>query len=83
LTRGAINGKRGDMKFTPTPLRGALIIDIEPIADDRGYFSYLYCARQAAEHGIARTVAQVKLSYNKRKGTVRGMHYQVPPAAER
>jgi dTDP-4-dehydrorhamnose 3,5-epimerase len=78
LTRGAINGKRGDMKFTPTPLRGALIIDIEPIADD----SYLYCARQAAEHGIARTVAQVKLSYNKRKGTVRGMHYQVPPAAE-
>jgi dTDP-4-dehydrorhamnose 3,5-epimerase len=70
------------MKFTPTPLGGALIIDLVPIADDRGYFSYLYCAREAAEHGIATGVAQVKLSYNKRKGTLRGMHYQVPPAAE-
>ena len=70
------------MKFTPTPLRGALIIDIEPIADDRGYFSYLYCAKEAAGHGIATRVAQVKLSYNRRRGTLRGMHYQVPPAAE-
>ena len=70
------------MKFTETALAGAFIIDVEPIADDRGFFTYLYCARQAAEHGIATEVAQVKLSYNKRKGTLRGMHYQVPPAAE-
>ena len=70
------------MKVTQTGLDGALIIDLEPIADDRGYFSYLYCAKEAAAHGIATTVAQVKLSYNKRKGTLRGMHYQVPPAAE-
>jgi dTDP-4-dehydrorhamnose 3,5-epimerase len=70
------------MKFTETALKGAFIIDIEPIADDRGYFTYLFCAEQAAEHGLATRVAQVKLSYNKRKGTLRGMHFQVPPAAE-
>ncbi len=70
------------MKFTETALAGAFIIDIAPIADDRGFFTYLYCARQAAEQGIATSVAQVKLSYNKRKGTLRGMHFQVPPAAE-
>jgi dTDP-4-dehydrorhamnose 3,5-epimerase len=70
------------MTFTNTPLDGALVIDLAPIADDRGYFSYLYCAKQAAAHGIATNVAQVKLSYNKRRGTLRGMHYQIPPAAE-
>ena len=70
------------MKFTQTALAGAFIIDVAPIADDRGFFTYLYCAKEAAAHGIATTVAQVKLSYNKRKGTLRGMHFQVPPAAE-
>ena len=70
------------MQFTETELAGAFIIDVAPIADDRGFFTYLYCARQAAAHGISAGVAQVKLSYNKRKGTLRGMHLQVPPAAE-
>jgi dTDP-4-dehydrorhamnose 3,5-epimerase len=70
------------MIFTETTLKGAYLVDVEPIHDDRGFFSYLWCARQAAEHGLAERVAQVKLSYNKRRGTLRGMHYQIPPAAE-
>jgi dTDP-4-dehydrorhamnose 3,5-epimerase len=70
------------MIYTPTALRGAYIIDVKPIADERGFFTYLYCANEAAEQGISSTVAQVKLAYNRRKGTLRGMHYQVPPAAE-
>jgi dTDP-4-dehydrorhamnose 3,5-epimerase len=70
------------MIFTETPLRGAFVLDIEPIHDDRGFFAYLFCAEQAARHGLRTDVAQVKLSTNKRKGTLRGMHYQVPPAAE-
>jgi dTDP-4-dehydrorhamnose 3,5-epimerase len=70
------------MIFTETALKGALIIDVKPIGDERGFFTYLFCARQAAEHGITTRVAQVKLSVNRTKGTLRGMHYQVPPAAE-
>ena len=78
----AANGKQWDMTFTETALAGAFIIDVEPIVDDRGFFAYLFCAKEAAEHGIAARVAQVKLSYNRRKATLRGMHFQVPPAAE-
>lgn len=70
------------MIFSETSLQGAYVIELETIPDDRGFFAYLYCAKQAAERGISERVAQVKLSYNKRKGTLRGMHYQVAPAAE-
>jgi dTDP-4-dehydrorhamnose 3,5-epimerase len=70
------------MIFTKTKLPGAVIVDLKKIEDERGFFAYLFCAKQAAEHGIASKVAQVKLSANKRKGTLRGMHLQVPPAAE-
>lgn len=69
------------MIYTPTPLAGAFVLDIEPIRDDRGYFSYLFDAKEAAKYGMG-AVAQSKLSFNHRTGTIRGMHYQVPPAAE-
>lgn len=70
------------MRFSETALRGALVVELEPIRDERGFFAYLFCARQAAENGISPRIAQVKLSYNKSKGTLRGMHHQVSPAAE-
>jgi dTDP-4-dehydrorhamnose 3,5-epimerase len=70
------------MKFTPTPLRDAWIIDLEPRADDRGFFSRVFCADEFAEHGLEATVAQGNLSFNHRAGTLRGMHYQLPPASE-
>jgi dTDP-4-dehydrorhamnose 3,5-epimerase len=70
------------MIYTETNLPGAFTIDIEPIRDDRGFFTYLFEAREAASRGLRIGVAQVKLSYNNHKGTLRGMHWQEPPAAE-
>jgi dTDP-4-dehydrorhamnose 3,5-epimerase len=70
------------MIYTQTKLRGAFVLEIQPIADDRGFFSYLFDAKEAASHGLPTTLAQVKLSYNHRQGTLRGMHYQVAPALE-
>lgn len=70
------------MKFTETPLSGAFVIDLEPFVDERGAFARAFCAREFAEHGITTEVAQVNLSENPTRGTLRGMHHQVPPAAE-
>lgn len=70
------------MIYVPTPLAGAFVLEIEPIRDERGFFSYLFDAKDAAAHGLRTGVVQSKLSYNHRRGTVRGMHYQAPPAAE-
>lgn len=70
------------MIYTPTPLAGAFVLEIEPIRDDRGFFSYLFDAKDAAAHGLRTDIFQIKLSQNHRKGTLRGMHYQAPPAAE-
>jgi dTDP-4-dehydrorhamnose 3,5-epimerase len=70
------------MKFTETGLEGAWIVDVEPLSDDRGFFGRTWCAKEFAEHGMVADIAQCNLSYNHRKGTLRGLHYQVPPAAE-
>ena len=70
------------MRYTPTPLGGAYVIDIEPIADSRGYFAYLFESGEAQQHGLRSDVVQVKLSSNRYKGTLRGMHLQLPPAEE-
>lgn len=70
------------MRYTPTPLGGAYVIDIEPIGDARGYFAYLFESTEAREHGLRTDVVQVKLSSNKYKGTLRGMHLQTAPAEE-
>jgi dTDP-4-dehydrorhamnose 3,5-epimerase len=70
------------MIYTETNLAGAFVIDIAPIRDDRGFFTYLFESREAATHGLRIGVAQVKLSFNHHKGTLRGMHWQAAPAAE-
>jgi len=70
------------MKFTETGLEGAWIVDVEPLSDDRGFFGRTWCAKEFAEHGMVADIAQCNLSYNHRRGTLRGLHYQVPPAAE-
>ena len=70
------------MRFTETPLRGAFVIDLEPRVDGRGFFSRTFDVHEFEEHGLKSFVAQANLSYNHRAGTMRGMHYQVPPAAE-
>jgi dTDP-4-dehydrorhamnose 3,5-epimerase len=70
------------MIFTETPLKGAFVIDLEPRGDERGFFARAFCMNEFAEHGLANRVAQANLSHNPRRGTLRGMHYQVPPHAE-
>lgn len=70
------------MQFTPTPLEGAYLVDLAPHTDERGFFARTFCQHEFADHGLVPTVAQCNTSYNHVRGTLRGMHYQMPPAAE-
>ena len=70
------------MVFTETPLAGAFILDIEERRDSRGLFARSYCRKEFEEHGLDAGMIQGNLSFNYRKGTLRGMHFQYPPAAE-
>jgi dTDP-4-dehydrorhamnose 3,5-epimerase len=70
------------MIFTETKLAGAFIIDIERRGDNRGFFARTFCQHEFEEHGLRPVIAQANLAYNAHKGTLRGMHFQYPPAAE-
>jgi dTDP-4-dehydrorhamnose 3,5-epimerase len=67
------------LKFTPTPLLGAFVVDIEPQADERGMFARTFCRDEFAAHGLPATVIQCNLSTNRLRGTLRGLHYQAAP----
>ena len=70
------------MMFSKTPLRGAYLIDLEKRGDDRGFFARVFCAAEFREVGLGAHFVQVNNSLTTTKGTLRGMHYQVPPRAE-
>jgi len=70
------------MKFIETKLQGAFIIRPDLIEDERGFFARTFCRREFEEHGLNTNLVQCNISFNKQKGTLRGMHYQVPPHAE-
>ena len=70
------------MIFEETKLRGAFIIDLERREDNRGFFARAFCQREFEAHGLKPSIAQANIGFNRRKGTVRGMHFQFPPAAE-
>jgi dTDP-4-dehydrorhamnose 3,5-epimerase len=70
------------MKFTETTLKGAFIIDIERKEDSRGFFARAFCQKEFESHGLKPIIAQANLAFNNKKGTLRGMHFQYPPAAE-
>jgi len=70
------------MLFTETKLRGAFVIDIERREDSRGFFARIFCQHEFAAHGLKPVIAQANVAYNRKKGTLRGMHFQFPPAAE-
>jgi dTDP-4-dehydrorhamnose 3,5-epimerase len=70
------------MIFTETPLKGAYLIDLERRGDDRGFFARAFCAREFAEHGLVDRFVQANNSLSARRGTLRGMHYQLAPNAE-
>lgn len=70
------------MIFTRTRLDGVVLVDPEPIEDERGSFARTWCARDFAAAGLDATIAQCNVSFNRKKGTVRGMHFQREPRAE-
>jgi dTDP-4-dehydrorhamnose 3,5-epimerase len=70
------------MKFHQTKLPGVYEICIEPIADSRGFFARSWCQKEFAAHGLNSSLAQCNISFNTRKGTLRGVHYQVQPFLE-
>jgi dTDP-4-dehydrorhamnose 3,5-epimerase len=70
------------MIFTETPLAGAWLIDAERREDTRGFFARAFCQREFETHRLNRIIAQANVAFNYRAGTVRGMHFQYPPAAE-
>jgi dTDP-4-dehydrorhamnose 3,5-epimerase len=70
------------MIFTETELKGAYLVEIEKNEDDRGFFARSYCAREFEAHGLNPKVVQCNISFNRNKGTLRGMHYQVSPFRE-
>ena len=70
------------MIFTETKLKGAYIIDIEPRADERGFFARSWCEDEFKQHGLNPRLVQCNISFNKKRGTLRGMHYQAAPYAE-
>jgi len=70
------------MIFQPLEVSGAFLIEPEPIPDERGFFARLWCQHDLEERGLLGRIAQCSQSFNSRKGTVRGLHYQAAPYAE-
>ncbi|MBM4386812.1 MAG: dTDP-4-dehydrorhamnose 3,5-epimerase [Deltaproteobacteria bacterium] len=70
------------MKFTETELAGAFLIELEPSEDERGFFARTFCRKEFEERGLVTDFVQSSISFNKKKGTLRGMHFQAPPHDE-
>lgn len=70
------------MIFTPTPIAGAYIIDIEKNEDERGFFARTWCQQEFENHGLHASFVQCNVSHNNKIGTLRGMHYQTMPHEE-
>jgi dTDP-4-dehydrorhamnose 3,5-epimerase len=68
--------------FSETKLKGAFIIDLDRREDSRGFFARGFCQHEFAAHGLKPVIAQANIAHNISKGTLRGMHFQFPPAAE-
>jgi dTDP-4-dehydrorhamnose 3,5-epimerase len=70
------------MLFSPAKIPGVFSIRPQPVADDRGYFARTFCLDEMTAHGVDPTVVQRSVSYNRLKGTLRGMHFQAAPHQE-
>jgi dTDP-4-dehydrorhamnose 3,5-epimerase len=70
------------MHFAATPLEGVWIVQSPPHRDHRGLFARTYCAREFGAQGLMDSFVQCNTSWNARKGTIRGLHYQLPPSSE-
>lgn len=70
------------MIFEPTPLQGAYLISLEKRGDNRGFFARFFCEAEFRAQGLVPQFTQVNTSLSAKAGTLRGMHYQLPPSAE-
>ncbi|MFM9913960.1 MAG: dTDP-4-dehydrorhamnose 3,5-epimerase [Methylophilaceae bacterium] len=70
------------MRFVATPIEGAFIVEMEAIEDERGFFARTYCRDEFIAQGLNPDLVQCNVSFNKHRGTLRGMHYQQAPYAE-
>ena len=70
------------MQFQQTSLRGAFVVSLEAATDSRGFFARTWCSREFAAHGLPDTLVQSSMSRSEQRGTVRGMHVQLPPSRE-
>lgn len=70
------------MRFAETPIPGAFVVELEPVADERGWFARTFCANDFAAHGLEPAVVQCNTSFNERAGTLRGLHWQDQPHGE-
>lgn len=70
------------MRITETRIAGVYVIDVEPVEDERGFFARTWCAEELRAKGLCDTLSQASYSQNKRRGTLRGMHYQRDPHGE-
>ena len=70
------------MKFVKTELNGAFIVEPDRLEDERGFFARTWCKKEFEQHGLNPSVVQCNISFNRNKGTLRGMHYQASPFEE-
>lgn len=70
------------MKFTELKLKGAYLIEIQKIEDERGFFGRAWCRKELEEHGLNADIKQLNTSFTDKKGTLRGLHYQKDPYQE-
>ena len=70
------------MRFIATKLEGAVIVEPERIEDERGFFARTFCRKEFEAHRMNPDIVQCSISFNRRRGTIRGMHYQAAPNQE-
>jgi dTDP-4-dehydrorhamnose 3,5-epimerase len=70
------------MRFTESKLPGVFLVDLEPFADERGFFARTYCSEEFATRGLSMELRQCSVSFNARRGTLRGLHLQAAPHEE-
>lgn len=70
------------MRFIDTKLKEAFIIELEPKEDERGFFARSFCQEEFKAHGLNSRVVQCNISFNRKRGTLRGLHYQIAPYEE-
>jgi dTDP-4-dehydrorhamnose 3,5-epimerase len=70
------------MRFVAAPLAGAFVIELDELGDERGFFARSFCREEFEKHGLRPAIAQCNVSFNHRRGTLRGLHWQAEPHAE-